>query len=113
MNPLMVCLTSAVVFVGSIAGGPQRTPLRFAEIHHGYYGAVACGVGALTHSKFLTKVGAFILADDATQHLYQRMNNNLDIVSPLNIGYRVTIGAAVPVQRLNRWLDKAVNSLLR
>lgn len=113
MNPLLTCLISAGVFVGSIMGGPQRGPLRFDQFHHQYIGAAACGVGALTHSKLLTKIGAFISLDDATQHLYQRMNNNLDIVSPLNIGYRVTLGTAIPVRRLNRWLDNAVNHLLR
>ena len=113
MNPLWICLTSAAVFVGSIAGGPQQRPLRFDEFHHEYIGVSACALGAATHFKFLTRVGAFIAADDAIQHLYQRVNNDLTITSPLTLGYRVTIGATVPVQRLNRWLDKVLGHLLR
>ena len=113
MNPLLICLLSAGVFVGSIVGGPRRGPLRFDQWHHQYIGGTACAVGALAHSKLLTKVGAFISLDDATQHLYQRMTNNLDIVSPLNIGYRLTIGTVVPVQRLNRWLDNLMGNKRR
>jgi hypothetical protein len=107
------CLWSAVAFALSIIGGPQRGPLRFDQWHHAYAGAAVCAAGAAVHSRFVVRVGGAVLADDAVQHVYQRVNANLDIVSPLNVGYRLTLGTAVPVARLNRWLDSFVNRLLR
>ena len=108
-----VCAWSALAFVLAIVGGPQRGPLRFDQWHHEYIGQAACAVGALTHSRIIVKVGGYLAADDATQHVYQRVNANLEIVSPLNIGYRLTLGTAVPIVRLNRWLDSVINRLLR
>ncbi len=102
------CLLSALVFVGSIAGGPQRSPLRFDEMHHEYIGLGACALGAVTHSRFFIKVGAVIAADDASEHLYQRINNNLSLESPLSFGYQETLWRIGPVRDLNRWLDRAL-----
>jgi hypothetical protein len=100
------------MFVASIADGPQRSPLRFDEWHHEYAGMATCAAGAVLHARTLERVGAFVALDDGTQHVYQRVNHDLGIVSPLNVGYRVTLGAVVPVTKLNRWLDAFVNRLL-
>lgn len=107
------CLWSALAFVASIAGGPQRGPLRFDQWHHMYAGAAVCAVGAATGSRWIVRVGAVVSADDAIQHVYQRVNADLGIVSPLHIGYRLTLGQAVPIVKLNRWLDSFVGRLLR
>lgn len=105
MNPLLVCLVSSGVFVGSIVNGPQQSPLRFDEMHHAYIGAAVCAAGSALHSKKMQWVGAIVLADDATQHLYQRMNNDLAIRSPLNIGFRFTFGRVPLVNQIGRLLD--------
>lgn len=108
MGALMGCAVSALVFIGSIVGGPQRSPLRFNELHHEYIGQAACAIGALTHSKLILGFGEIVAADDATQHLYQRANGDLSIRSPLNIGYRFTLGRLPFVARLNTWLDRVL-----
>ncbi len=105
------CLVSAFVFIGAIASGPQRSPLRFDEWHHEYIGLAACALGQATHSRFLVTTGAFIAADDAEEHLFQRINNNTTIESPLGLGYQLTIGRLKPVIGLNIWLDRAMRSV--
>ena len=99
------CLWSALAFALAIVGGPQQSPLRFDEFHHEYIGQAACVVGALTHSHLILGFGKIVAADDATQHVYQRMNGNLAIRSPLNIGYRFTLGRLPLFDKLGHALD--------
>jgi hypothetical protein len=99
------CLWSALAFALAIVGGPQRSPLRFDEFHHEYIGQAACIVGAATHSKLILGFGWVVAVDDATQHVYQRMNNNLAIRSPLNIGYRFTLGRVPLFEKLGHFFD--------
>jgi hypothetical protein len=106
------CLWSALAFAFAILGGPQRSPLRVDEWHHEYLGQAACLVGAATDARWLVRAGGLLAADDASQHIYQRVNPNLAIVSPLNIGYRLTLGRTLAIVDLNRWLDRTVNRLL-
>ena len=105
MTLLGGCLLSAGVFVASIVGGPQRAPLRFDDMHHAYLGAAVCGVGVVTHSRLLQGIGLAITVDDAAQHMAQRVTGDLGLRSPMNIGYRLTLGKIVPVARLGAWLD--------
>jgi len=111
MNALTTCVLGAVLFVSSIAGGPQRGELRFNAWHHEYIGIAACGLGVVTHGKLLTQVGAFIALDDGVQHAYQRINYPgmgdaaFQIHSPLHIGYQVTLAKLPLVGGLNRFLD--------
>jgi hypothetical protein len=92
-------------------GGPQRAPLRFDAMHHEYIGVAACGLGAVTHSRIVTSLGASLALDDGLQHGVQRISGDLSFRSPLTLGYQVTLGTSVPMQQLNRWLDTLFGNL--
>lgn len=109
MNPLLICLLGVGLFVGSIVAGPQQDELAFNQFHHEYIGVAACSIGAVMHSKFLTTIGAYIALDDGLQHGIQRLGNDPLYRSPLNYGYRLTLGKVIPIQKLNRWLDRILN----
>ncbi len=103
------CLWSAVFFVAAMIGGPQRSPLRFNEMHHEYVGQVMCLAGAALHSHLLEGLGGVLAADDAVQHIYQRANGNLGIESPLDMAYQRTLGRLPPFMRLDRFFDRTLH----
>ena len=108
------CAIGLVMFLAGIVNGPQRSPLRFDEWHHEYVGVAACAVGQATHHQWIVRLGEVAALDDGTQHLYQRMNlpligpAALGIRSPLNIGYRATLGRIPLISELNAWLDRVL-----
>ncbi len=102
------CALGVMMFVGAIVNGPQRSPLRFDQWHHEYLGVGACAAGQLTHSAWIVRFGEVMALDDGTQHLYQRVNHDLTLRSPLTIGYQVTLGRLPLFNVLNQWLDRAL-----
>ena len=78
-----------------------------AEWHHGYLGLALVAVSFFWGGVWLLVPGSVLVVDDVAQHFF-----GVD-PSPIHGLYVRYLWPIPVVQRLNRWLDKAVNSLLR
>lgn len=110
---MILCLLAALGFLLAIVGGPQRSPLRFDELHHEYAGQLVAALGGVLDVRALVLVGGLVAAEDTIQHVYQRMNGNLAIAGPLTLAYRATLGRLALVAAVNAWLDRAMRRLCR